>query len=94
LALVAHVYNPRYSGGRDEEDHRSKPAQANSSRDTISKKSITHTKKRLVEWLKVLTLSSSPSTTHTHTQNLNINFIPFTKTNPKWTTDLNIKCKV
>jgi hypothetical protein len=29
-ALVAHIYNPSYSGGRDEEDRSSKPAQANS----------------------------------------------------------------
>jgi hypothetical protein len=30
-ALVAHAYNPSYSGGRDQEDHGSKPAWANSS---------------------------------------------------------------
>jgi hypothetical protein len=35
--LVAHACNPSYSGGRDKEDHGSKPAQANSSRDPISK---------------------------------------------------------
>jgi hypothetical protein len=35
--LVAHAYNPAYSGGTDQEDHGSKPAQANSSRDPISK---------------------------------------------------------
>jgi hypothetical protein len=29
--LVAHVCNPNYSGGRDQEDHGSKPDQANSS---------------------------------------------------------------
>jgi hypothetical protein len=29
-ALVAHVYNPSYSGGRDQEDGCSKPAWANS----------------------------------------------------------------
>jgi hypothetical protein len=28
---VAHAYNPIYSGGRDQEDHRSKSARANSS---------------------------------------------------------------
>jgi hypothetical protein len=28
-ALVAHVCNPSYSGGRDQEDHSSRPAQAN-----------------------------------------------------------------
>jgi hypothetical protein len=27
---MAHAYNPSYSGGRDQEDHGSKPAQANS----------------------------------------------------------------
>jgi hypothetical protein len=30
-ALVAHAYNPSYSGSRDLEDHSSKPTQANSS---------------------------------------------------------------
>jgi hypothetical protein len=35
---VAHVYNPSYSGSRDQEDHSSKPAWVNSSRDPISKK--------------------------------------------------------
>jgi hypothetical protein len=30
-ALVAHTGNPSYSGGRDQEDHGLKPAQANSS---------------------------------------------------------------
>jgi hypothetical protein len=36
-ALVAHAYNPSYSGGRDQEDHGSKPAQANSAQDPILK---------------------------------------------------------
>jgi hypothetical protein len=30
-AVVDHACNPSYSGGRDQEDHGSKPAQANSS---------------------------------------------------------------
>jgi hypothetical protein len=30
-APVVHAYNPNYSGGRNQEDHRSKPAWANSS---------------------------------------------------------------
>jgi hypothetical protein len=34
---VTHAWNPNYSGGRDQEDQGSKPAQANSSRDFISK---------------------------------------------------------
>jgi hypothetical protein len=37
---VAHAYNPSYSGGRDQEDHGSKPAWANSSHDPISKKTL------------------------------------------------------
>jgi hypothetical protein len=49
-ALVAHAYNPRYSGGRDQEDLDWEPAQTNSSRDHISK--IPNTKTRLVQWLK------------------------------------------
>jgi hypothetical protein len=36
--LVAHAYNPSYSGGRIQEDQGSKPVQAISSRDPISKK--------------------------------------------------------
>jgi hypothetical protein len=59
--LVAHTCNPRYSGGRDQEDQSLKPAWANSSRDTILKQPIT--KKGLVEWLEVKSLSASPSTT-------------------------------
>jgi hypothetical protein len=39
--LVAHAYNPSYSGSRDPEDHDLKPALANSSPDLISKKPIT-----------------------------------------------------
>jgi hypothetical protein len=50
--LVAHTYNPSYSGGRDQEDCSLKPSEANSSRDPILKKPFIH-KKVLVEWLKV-----------------------------------------
>jgi hypothetical protein len=53
---VAHACNPSYSGGRDQEDQGSQPAQANSTRNPISKnktKQKTITKKGLVEWLKV-----------------------------------------
>jgi hypothetical protein len=52
MRAVVQVYNPRYSGGRDQEDCGSKPPPANSSGDPISKKLITK-KKNLVEWLKV-----------------------------------------
>jgi hypothetical protein len=38
---VAHTYNPSYSGHRDQEDHGSKPAQTNRSRDPILKNPIT-----------------------------------------------------
>jgi hypothetical protein len=37
LALVAHAFNLSYSGGGDQEDCNSKPAQANSSRKTLHK---------------------------------------------------------
>jgi hypothetical protein len=37
-APVAHACNPSYSRGRDQEDHSSKPVQADSLRDPISKK--------------------------------------------------------
>jgi hypothetical protein len=50
-ALVAHACNPVYSGGRDQEEHLWKPAQANSSVRPYLEK-ILH-KKGLVEWLKV-----------------------------------------
>jgi hypothetical protein len=56
------ICNPSYAGGRDQEDHGSKPAWANSSQDPILKKTITK-KEGLVEWLKVKVLSSNPSTT-------------------------------
>jgi hypothetical protein len=36
-APVAHAYNLSYSGGRDQEDHSSKPAWTNGSQDHISK---------------------------------------------------------
>jgi hypothetical protein len=42
-APVAYSCNPRYSGGNNQEDHSSKPAQENSSRDPTLK--IPNTKK-------------------------------------------------
>jgi hypothetical protein len=36
--LVAHAWNPSYSGGRDQEDHNSEPAWANSSLRSYLKK--------------------------------------------------------
>jgi hypothetical protein len=38
---VSHTCTPSYSGDREQEDHGSKPARANSLRDPISKKPIT-----------------------------------------------------
>jgi hypothetical protein len=40
-AEMAHSYNPSFSGGRDQEDHSSKTAPANSSTDPITKLSNT-----------------------------------------------------
>jgi hypothetical protein len=57
---VADTCNPSHSGGRDQEDHGSKPAQANSSMRPYVEKPFT--KIELAEWLKVKALSSSPST--------------------------------
>jgi hypothetical protein len=37
LALVSHTFNLKYSGDRDQEDHSSKPALANSSQTPVSK---------------------------------------------------------
>jgi hypothetical protein len=48
---VAHTCNPSYSGGRDQEDCISKPAQANSLQDPYLEK--TYDKKGLVEWFTV-----------------------------------------
>jgi hypothetical protein len=48
--LVAHACNPNYLGGRDQENHSLRPAQANSSGGPIWKN--TQHKKGLVEWLK------------------------------------------
>jgi hypothetical protein len=39
---VTHACNPSYSGGRDQDDHGSKPGQANSLGSPISKKLITY----------------------------------------------------
>jgi hypothetical protein len=50
--LVPYTYNPTYSGGRDQEDRGSNPAQANSSVRPYLKKTLQ--KKELVEWLKVV----------------------------------------
>jgi hypothetical protein len=57
-ALVAHACNPTYLGGRDQEDRSSKPAQANSARDPISKNPSQ--KIGLVEWLKVKARVQAP----------------------------------
>jgi hypothetical protein len=54
---VAHACNPSYSGGRDQEDHGSKPSQAEFKRPYF-KKLFT----KIVEWLKIKALSSNPST--------------------------------
>jgi hypothetical protein len=40
-APMVHVFNPSYSGGRDQKNHGSKSAQGNSSWDPTSKKPIT-----------------------------------------------------
>jgi hypothetical protein len=40
-ALIAHICNPSYSRGRDQEDQGLKPSQANSSKDPITKKPTT-----------------------------------------------------
>jgi hypothetical protein len=45
-ALVAHAYNPSYSGSKDQEDHHWRPAGKSSS-------VRLNLKKGLVEWLKV-----------------------------------------
>jgi hypothetical protein len=66
LGTVAHACDPHYSGGRDQEDGSSKPAQANSSPDPIWKNP---SQKGLPEWLKVKALSSSPTSANKIKQN-------------------------
>jgi hypothetical protein len=39
-ALVAHTCNPGYSGGRDQEDHSSKPAHRQIVHETLSQKTL------------------------------------------------------
>jgi hypothetical protein len=62
LALVAHICNPSYSGGRDQEDSSLKPAWAKWFRFPRPYLEKAHHKKGLAEWLKVWALSSKPST--------------------------------
>jgi hypothetical protein len=71
---VAHAYNPSYLGASDLEDHSSRPAQANSSRDPISK--ITRAKwaggaAQVVELLLCQVLSSNAGPTKNNTIELN-----------------------
>jgi hypothetical protein len=69
-ALVTHACHPRYSGGRNQEDCSSKPAQQIVC-ETLpweKKKKKTFTKKELVEWLQLWALSSNPSTAKTTTK--------------------------
>jgi hypothetical protein len=44
IYTVTHTCNPSYSGGRDQEDHSSNPALANSSQDSVSKKKFSQKK--------------------------------------------------
>jgi hypothetical protein len=46
---MAPAYNPTYSGGRDQKDHGSKPAKANSSRDPILKSLVTKRAGRMTQ---------------------------------------------
>jgi hypothetical protein len=69
---VAHVCNLSYSESRDQEDHGLKPPQANSFSRLYLKKPFT--KKRVVEWLKVKALSSSPSTGKKNNNNTKVRY--------------------
>jgi hypothetical protein len=57
---VVHTCNPSYSGGKDQEDHGSKPVRAKKVYNPLSQKPFT--KIEMVEWLKEKPLSSNPST--------------------------------
>jgi hypothetical protein len=67
-ALVAHICNPSYSGGRDQEDHGSKPAWAHSPQDPILKEPITKkgwwSGSRCRPWVQT---PVPPTHTHRHT---------------------------
>jgi hypothetical protein len=74
---VAHLCNPSYSGGRDQEDWGSKPTQANSLWDPILKNSSQkrgwRSSSRCGPWVQ----APLPHThTHTHTKQLFSNIIP------------------
>jgi hypothetical protein len=56
--LVDQAYNPSYSGGRDQEDHNLKLAQAKQFSRPYLKKN--HHKVVLMEWFKVKVLSLNP----------------------------------
>jgi hypothetical protein len=56
--LVAHACNPSYSGGRDQEDYSLRPVWAKKKKKERERKrnclkNTQHTKKELVEWLKL-----------------------------------------
>jgi hypothetical protein len=59
---VAHACNPSYLGGRDQEIHGSKPAQANNSQDHISKIPNTNQGWQSGSSDRVSALRSRPST--------------------------------
>jgi hypothetical protein len=66
--LVVHTCNPSYLEGQDQEDHSSRPAQANTSLDPIFEITRTKGTKGMAQALDHLlckhkTLSSNPSTT-------------------------------
>jgi hypothetical protein len=65
-----HACDPSYSGGRDQEDRSSKPSQANSLGEPISK----NPSQKMGWWSdsRCGPLSSRPSTAHTHTQIVSI----------------------
>jgi hypothetical protein len=69
-AMMAHACNPSYSGGSDQEDHGSKPDQANSSYNyffPLGKKNDKKRTGRVTILVRAPALSSNPSATQTTT---------------------------
>jgi hypothetical protein len=62
-AMWANICNPSYSGGRDQEDHSSKPDQANNSGDSMGGSGG----KGVVWWNGSSSNTGTETHTHTHT---------------------------
>jgi hypothetical protein len=79
---VAHGCNPSYSGGRDQEDHGSKTAWANSSWDPILKKKLQNRSGEVAQGVGPDFKPQHHTHTHTHTHTQK-----YTYQNVNWSID-------